>query len=275
MQSDARRRTLSGMAVPKQQSQAGQAAHRGERECWQPDGCCAATYAANAKLQAEVAKLQAANANLEAENAAFRQRLEQLERQVGLNSSNSGKPASSDGPSKPSAQPRTRSLRGRSRKRSGGQPGHVGATLRQTETPDRVQDHLPTHCAGCGTELAGAEPVGEPVVRQVFDLPEPRPLEGTEHRAHGRDCPACGQQTRAGFPAGMHAPVQYGPRVSATAVCLQNAQLLPEERLAEVLQDLFGARLCAATLAQMTAKAAQVGGDSVRACASCPWPGLG
>ena len=239
------------MAVPKQQPQSGQAAHLGEQESGQTAACCAAAQAENAKLKAEVAKLQA-------DNAGFRQRLEQLERQVGLNSSNSGKPPSSDGPGKPSAQPRTRSLRGRSGKRSGGQPGHAGATLRQTETPDRVEDHLPTHCSGCETELAGAATVGEPVVRQVFDLPEPRPLEVTEHRAHLRACPACGQQTRAGFPEGVNAPVQYGPRVTATAVYLQTAQFLPEERLTEVMQDLFGAPLCAATLSNMTAKAARL-----------------
>ena len=239
------------MAVPQQQPQPNQAGHLDEEELGQTAGCCAAAQAENAKLKAKVAKLQA-------DNAGFRRRLEQLERQVGLNSSNSGKPPSSDGPGKPSVQPRTRSLRGRSGKRSGGQPGHAGATLRRTETPDRVEDHLPTHCGGCGTELAGAATVGEPVVRQVFDLPEPRPLEVTEHRAHLRACAACGQPTRAGFPEGVTAPVQYGPRVTATAVYLQNAQFLPEERLAEVMQDLFGAPLCAATLANMTAKAAQL-----------------
>ena len=51
--------------------------------------------------------------------------------------------------------------------------------------------------------------------------------------------------------------MQYGPRVAATAVYLQNAQLLPEERLAEVFRDLFQVALCAATLAGMTRKAAQ------------------
>jgi transposase len=239
------------MAVPKQQPQSGQAAHLGEQELGRMAEWCAAA-------QAENATLKAANAKLQADNAGFRQRLEQLERQVGRNSSNSGKPPSSDGPGKPSAQPRPGSLRGRSGKRCGGQPGHAGATLRQTETPDRVEDHLPTHCGGCGTELAGAATVGEPVVRQVFDLPEPRPLEVTEQRAQLRACPACGQQTRAEFPEGVNAPVQYGPRVSATAVYRQNAQLLPEERLTEVMQDLCGAPLCAATLANMTAQAAQL-----------------
>ena len=137
-------------------------------------------------------------------------------------------------------------------------PGCRGATLQRTETPDRVQDHLPTRCDGCGAVLSAAATVGTPVARQVFDLPEPQPLEVTEHWGWACPCRACGHTTRAAFPDGVSAPVQYGPRIAATAVYLQTAQFLPEDRLAAVLQDLFGAPLCAATLANMTARAAQL-----------------
>ncbi len=99
--------------------------------------------------------------------------------------------------------------------------------------------------------------MGEPSTRQVFDLPEPRPLPVTEHHAHACLCSRCGAATRAGFPAGVNAPAQYGPRIAATAVYLQNAHFLPEDRLSQVLQDLFGAPLCAATLAAMSRQAAQ------------------
>ncbi len=68
----------------------------------------------------------------------------------------------------------------------------------------------------------------------------------------------CGQLTRAAFPEGVSAPVQYGPRIAATAVYLQNAHFLPEDRLAEIFRDLFGVALCAATLAGMSRKAAQI-----------------
>ena len=210
-----------------------------------------------AELQADNARLRAEIAKLGTENTELRQRLEELERRLGLDSSNSSKPPSSDGPSKPPVAQRTRSLRGRSGKRSGGQPGHRGETLCRTDTPDRIEDHLPASCCGCGAPLAAADRLGEPIRRQVFDLPEPRPLEVTEHRAHACLCGACGRVTRAAFPAGVNAPAQYGARIAATAVYLQNAHFLPEERLAEVLQDLFGAAMCAATLAAMTRKAAE------------------
>ena len=211
-----------------------------------------------AELRAENAALRTENKELRAQSAEQRQRLEELERRVGLNSSNSGKPPSSDGPRKPPARRRkTRSLRGKFGKRSGGQPGHKGHTLRRRETPDHVKEHRQAVCGGCGAALAGADTEGEPVRRQVFDLSPPWPLEATEHRAHACRCPACGALTRAAFPEGVGAPVQYGPRLAATAVYLQNAHFLPEARLAEVFGDLFGVVLSTATLAGMTHKAAR------------------
>ena len=110
-----------------------------------------------------LARLQAENARLRAELRALREQVQQLQRRLGLDSSNSGKPPSSDGPAKPPAEKRTRSQRGRSGKPSGGQRGHPGTTLSQSETPDRILSHLPESCAQCGAELsaddiAGASP---------------------------------------------------------------------------------------------------------------------
>ena len=209
------------------------------------------------ELRQQLAERDKQLAQLRAENALLRERLEELERRLGLNSRNSSKPPASDGLGKPQAGKRTRSLRGRSGKKSGGQPGHPGETLCRTDAPDRIEEHVPLRCAGCSAALAAASAAGEPVTRQVFELPEPRSLEVTEHRAHAGRCEHCGTVTRAAFPEGVSAPVQYGPRIAATAVYLQNAHFLPEERLSQVLSDLFGAPLCSATLAAMSRKAAE------------------
>jgi Family of unknown function (DUF6444) len=104
-----------------------------------------------------------------------------LGRRLGLNSSNSGKPPSSDGLKKP---PRVSSLREPSGKNTGGQNGHPGETLRRTETPNAVIDHYPETCAACGEPLSVAMATDH-VSRQVFDLAEPPPLLVTEHHAHG------------------------------------------------------------------------------------------
>ena len=163
-------------------------------------------------------------------------RIAELERQLGLNSGNSGKPPSSDGLKKPV---RVASLRERSGKKTGGQTGHPDKTLSRTETPDATIDHFPETCAGCGAALNKAMAMDH-TARQVFDLPEPKPLAVTEHRAHTCRCPACGTQTRSAFPAGVTAPTQYGAQIEAFVLYLQTYQLLPEKRLATLMADLFG-----------------------------------
>jgi transposase len=195
-----------------------------------------------------LAALRAENALLRAENAVLTGRLAELERRLGLNSSNSGKPPSNDGLNKP---PRVSSLREPSGKRTGGQKGHPGKTLRRTETPDVTIDHYPELCAGCGQPLT-AVMATDHVARQVFDLPEPTPLIVTEHRAHDCRCVTCGTRTRAAFPQGVSAPVQYGERISAFVLYLLHYQLLPEQRLAALMADLFGVKLVTATIARIS-----------------------
>jgi transposase len=54
------------------------------------------------------------------------------------------------------------------------------------------------------------------------------------------------------FPDGIKAPVQYGPRIAAFVTYLLHYQLLPEDRLTELMADLFGVKLAAATIARMS-----------------------
>src|SRR3954464_12326253 len=212
------------------------------------DTSCEDSASAPASSDAVIAALRAEIVQLRAENAALLGRLAELERRLGLNSCNSGKPPSSDGLKKP---PRVSSLREPSGKTTGGQTGHPGKPLRRTETPDATIHHYPAVCAGCGKPLTAATATGH-VARQVFDLPEPKPLIVTEHRAHGCRCTACGAQTRAAFPDGVSAPVQYGLRIGAVVLYLLHYQLLPEKRLAMLMADLFGVTLVAATIARIS-----------------------
>ena len=203
--------------------------------------------------EAVIAGLRAENALLRSEITLLVARIAELERRLGLNSSNSGKPPSSDGLKKPV---RVSSLRQPSDRKSGGQKGHPGETLRRIETPDVIIEHYPPACTVCGAALTAAMATDH-VARQVFDLPEPQPLIVTEHRAHGCRCVACGTQTRAAFPQGVAAPVQYGKRIGAIVLYLLHYQLLPEKRLAELMTHLFGVNLATATIARISQDCAQ------------------
>jgi transposase len=92
-----------------------------------------------------------------AEIAALTAGIAELERRLGLNSRNSGKPPSSDGLKKP---PRTRSLRQPSGRKPGGQKGHKGETLRQVAEPDATVDHYPAACWHCASALTEATATG-------------------------------------------------------------------------------------------------------------------
>ena len=185
--------------------------------------------------------------------AALRAHIAELERRLGLNSSNSGKPPSSDGLKKPA---RVSSLRERSGKKPGGQKGHKGETLRQVTDPNEVVNHYPPACSMCGVGLDPKTSVGHSA-RQVFDLPQPQPLVVTEHRAHDCECTTCGAKTRALFPDGVNAPVQYGARITAFVIYLLHYQLLPENRLATLMVDLFGVKVATATIARMSRACAE------------------
>ena len=184
----------------------------------------------------------------EAQIAALMARVAELERRLGLNSSNSGKPPSSDGLKKPA---RVASLRERSNKKPGGQQGHEGETLRQSAEPDEIVDHFPPICSGCGGALTRGMALDH-AARQVHDLPEPRPLVVTEHRAHVCQCAGCGARTRGAFPDGVNAPVQYGARIAAFTIYLTHQQLLPQKRLVALMADLFDVRIAAATIEGMS-----------------------
>src|SRR3954468_17472729 len=114
---------------------------------------CGKTPPPRTSSDAVIAALQAEIVQLRSENAALLGRLADLERRLGLNSRNSGKPPSSDGLKKP---PRVSSLREPSGKMTGGQTGHPGKTLRRTETPDATINHYPAACAACGEPLTAA-----------------------------------------------------------------------------------------------------------------------
>jgi transposase len=168
-----------------------------------------------------------------AEITVLKAQVAELERRLGLNSSNSAKPPSSDGLKKPA---RVTSLRERSGNKPGGQKGHKGETLQQVTDPDEVVNHYPSACSTCGVTLDPETSVGHSA-RQVFDLPEPRPLVVTEHRAHDCQCDACGTTTRGRFPDGVNAPVQYGGRIRSFVIYLLHYQLLRHRMCAKFDPD--------------------------------------
>src|SRR3990167_460123 len=171
------------------------------------------------------------------------ERVTKLEAQLSKNSGNSSKPPSSYG-----FKRKTKSLRERSGKRSGGQEGHRGSTLLCVEDPTHTYTYSPEHCDTCGHSLASIEEGQFPEQRQVFDLPGIK-LEVIEHLAHRKICPMCQSESVGKFPAEVgQAAVQYGSRIKAFGVYLKNENLLPYERVCKTIEAMCGHRLSEGTL---------------------------
>ena len=173
-------------------------------------------------------------------------KLQELEKRFKLNSSNSHKPPSSDFGKKRKEPKRTKSLRGKSSRKSGGQKGHPGKTLQRVSQPDHVEVHPVQTCPCCQGDLSSQEVEGYQS-RQVFDIPKPR-IEVTEHRVEVKTC-LCGRKCVGDFPADVTAPVQYGVRLKTLGLYFKNQQLIPEKRVAEILEDAFHVPVAASSVA--------------------------
>jgi transposase len=201
----------------------------------------------------ELCEVLEQNEQLTRQNEELFIRIKELEGQVAKNSRNSSKPPSSDGLKKP--KPKPKSLRKKSGRKPGGQKGHQGKTLSMVENPDYTIIYTVDQCECCEFSLKDKE-AERLERRQVFDIPSPK-LEVTEHLGEVKTC-HCGHLNRAVFPKEVTAPVQYGLRVKSTAVYLKDYQLLPFQRLTEIMSDLFACETFSqGTLANFTTDCSQ------------------
>src|SRR5947207_10567346 len=150
----------------------------------------------NTVLRKELAVAQEQLATAREVFAQLSARIERLESQLSKDSHNSSKPPSSDGSKAPVRK--TQSLRGKSGKQSGGQPGHQGHTLLMVAQPDRLIALTPPVCERCHQDLGTVEVTREERA-QVWDLP-PLRLQVTEYRAQVKTCPCCQAETRSAIP---------------------------------------------------------------------------
>src|SRR6266516_3952916 len=220
----------------------------------------AALRAANARLreviEAKDAQLAAAGAALEAAEARFSElseRVAELERRLGKDSGTSSRPPSSDSPYK--KKPRDRSLRGRSGRNRGKQPGAQSSTLKQSGSPDDTVEYGPAACGCCGHGLADVRAAWLQK-RQVFEAAPPPPPEVTEYQILAKQCPACGETSIGLVPAGVTGRVQYGPRVHASTALAVCANYLPVARAAKLVAALTGVSVSAGFTAGIRGKAA-------------------
>jgi len=186
----------------------------------------------SAPLRRYITSIQTENEWLLQENAELRAKLNQ-------NCTNSSQPPSSSPYIKP------QSLRVKTGRKPGGQPGHQGSTLPVTATPDEVIEHKVDICSYCGCDLF-RETANISLPRQVVDV-KIVPLV-TQHNVQSKTCPACGKQTTADFPRGVEHYLQYGDTYKSLIVYLNKGNYIPYNRLAQISKEVLGIPVSQGTL---------------------------
>lgn len=178
------------------------------------------------------------------------ERVRLLEERVNLNSRNSSKPPSSDGPGGGN-----RATRRASQRKRGAQPGHKGhsrALLEESEV-DSIVDCKPEPVCECGgTVQVAAEP---PQRHQVFDVP-PMRARVDEYRLFGGRCRGCRKPHAGVLPAGVPKG-QLGPRALSLVGVLGTRYHLTQRKIRHLLDQLMGLRFSVGAISQAHGKVAQ------------------
>jgi transposase len=173
-----------------------------------------------------------------------------LQERLKLDSHNSSKPPSSDGPGRPN-----RAQRRVSERKRGAQKGHAGsyrALLPEAEV-NGVHDCRPAPRCECGAAVAVQ---GKPIRHQVFDTPPAR-VDVQEYRLYSGVCRGCGKPQRAVLPSGVPTG-QIGPRALALIGVLGTRYHLTQFKIRDLLAQMTGLDFSVGAISQAHGKVAAV-----------------
>lgn len=188
----------------------------------------------NARLYRRVEAQNVEIQSLKSENKDLRERLSKYDdTQPPKNSGNSSVPPSKERMGD-EIKRRTSSLREKSGRKSGGQPGHAGNTRKMSEQPDEIEDIQPNYCRECGRELSDIDGVEEyreecvgvritPVIKRFRFLK--------------KTC-TCGCCNRVEYTRRKN-PVYLSPETRALVVYLNIVMCMPYNRIKSFLHDVM------------------------------------
>lgn len=181
--------------------------------------------------------------------AQLLERVKLLEERISLDSNNSSKPPSSNGPGSPN-----RAQRRASQRKRGAQPGHKGhsrAMLDEGEV-DRLVDCKPQAQCECGGQVVLA---GAPQRHQVFEVP-PMRAQVDEYRIYSGRCTGCGKAHAGVLPAGVPTG-QLGPRALSLVGVLGTRYHLTQRKIRNLLDQLMGLSFSVGAISQAHGKVAR------------------
>ena len=187
---------------------------------------------------------------LQQKNEEFHATIKKLMGFLCMNSKNSSKPPSSDGPDNSTPK----SSRPQSGKNPGAQLGHEGSHLPTPEKVDEFVEHEPTACNNCPNhdECMKYSRVGE--TRHEIDAIVT--VKVTAHQSLVLNCPLHGKQQKGEFPPNIKATVQYGANLNALVVSFNTIGAVSMERVHQILGSVFSIPLSPGTVYNMVHRCA-------------------
>jgi transposase len=182
----------------------------------------------------------------------YEARIDKLEMRLGIDSTTSSKPPSTDLLTK-SEHPQASAPEEPPKRKPGGQLGHKGSTRKGFGKPDRFELLRPDTCAHCGSTQLQTTDVKE---RQVACLAE-KPIEIVSFARHTCRCEACEKTTTAPWPNRLTAGGDMDIGLQSVLVWLGTYGQLSYEKQAEWVETLCGWRPSVGTLAAVNAGVAE------------------
>jgi transposase len=181
--------------------------------------------------------------------AQFEGQLTVLQERLALDSKNSSKPPSSDGPA--ATNRAQRRATGRKRGAQFGHQGNFRALLDESEV-DQVVDCAPASLCECGAVIELS--ADEPIRHQVFDVPLVK-AQVMEYRRYAGCCTACGKTHRAALPVGVPSG-QIGPRALALVGTLGTHFHLTQLKTRDLMAWVLGVDFSVGAISQAQGKVA-------------------
>lgn len=157
-------------------------------------------------------------------------RTEQLEVRSKMNSKNSSKPPSSDGPFN-----KQKNKAKKSKRKRGGQDGHQGHKQQMLD-PVEINNVLPDSC-NCGRLVLDPESIKPFYTHQHIELPEIK-LDVMHVILNQGKCQCCGKTVKAKIPSQFRSG--YGPRLSAVICELSGSHGASRQTVQDFCQSVFG-----------------------------------
>ena len=172
----------------------------------------------------------------------LREEIKKLKESANKDSNNSSKPPSTDNGFKEKEGEKAKNTN----KKRGGQKGNRSNNLKKSDNPDVIEILESFTCSKCNHDLLDVK-VKSISSKQVFDIP-PVKMKVTEFQQHKKVCPCCSTVNKPDFPDGLNAYVQYGDNIKTFIAYLNTYQMLPYERISELVEDFTSHKMSSGTI---------------------------